>query len=87
MADFFSNYGRTLEAPASKGFDITPHDTNALPVATRAVYIGGAGNLVCRFVGSDADVTFSAVPAGTILPIRAGYVRATSTATLMIGLA
>jgi hypothetical protein len=74
-------------APAIKAAAITP-DTNAdLPGGTcRGVYVGGAGTVVAILGGDESAVTFSAVPAGCVLPIRARRILATSTATLMIAL-
>jgi hypothetical protein len=68
------------------GFAITPHDTNPLTKSTRAIYVGGAGNIVLVTSGGDT-LTFTAVPVGTILPVEAKIVKATSTtATLLVGL-
>lgn len=53
----------------------------------RALYVGGTGNVVCRLIGSTADVTFSAVPVGTVLPISLKKVTQNgTTATLMVAL-
>lgn len=68
------------------GFAITPHDTNALTASTRAIYVGGAGNIVLVTSGGDT-LTLMAVPVGTVLPIEAKVVKATSTtATNLVGL-
>ncbi|HEY3495268.1 MAG TPA: hypothetical protein VGK73_11305 [Polyangiaceae bacterium] len=50
----------------------------------RAVYVGGAGNLSVRMAGG-STVVFTAVPAGTLLPISISrVVRATTTATTIL---
>lgn len=86
MSDPFKDASLSAESPASNAYAISPHVSNELPFVTRAVYIGGAGNITGRLVGDSADVTFTNVVAGTILPVRFRFIRTTSTATLMIGL-
>jgi hypothetical protein len=50
-----------------------------------ALYVGGVGDVEVRTVGG-TTLTFTAVPAGTILPIRCDQVRAATTATNIVGL-
>lgn len=72
---------------ARNAVTITPHATNAIAPIPDQVYVGGTGDITCRLMGDSADVVFKAVPVGTLLPIRAQYIRVTgTTATLMIGL-
>lgn len=72
--------------PASNGEAITKHDTNTLVAVSRALYVGGAGDVAVVMLGGQS-LTFSAVPAGTILPIRVTQVKSTgTTATLILGL-
>lgn len=73
--------------PARGAVAITPHDTNAQPIGLRGIYVGGTGDIVARAVDSSADVTFKSCPVGLIIPIKAQYIRNTSTtATLLVGL-
>lgn len=86
MADEFQTYQTGLTSPAEAGAPITPSDATALPYATRAIYVGGAGNLRLTLVGGDT-ITLQAVAAGMIYPLRASHVRATgTTATALVGL-
>lgn len=62
---------------------ITPSNSTDLDVLTRAVYVGGAGNLVA--VDADGNTcTFTGVPAGSILPIRVRRINSTSTTATSI---
>ena len=63
---------------------VTTSDT-APNVFTR-IYVGGTGNVKVTTENGDV-VTFSAVPVGTIIPIRTSLIWATgTTATLIVGL-
>lgn len=84
MADKFASTSDMQTAPARNASAVTPHDSNALANVAKALYIGGAGQVVCRLVGDSADVTFVGLAAGTILPVRAAYVRATNTTATSI---
>jgi hypothetical protein len=73
---------------ASHGFAITPHATNPLEQVTRALWVGGAGNIAVRFRDGSADVTIVGVPAGMVLDFAVTHVRAAgTTATNIVGLA
>jgi len=75
-----------LDSPASSGVAVTPDNSNDLAYVTRGVYVGGSGDLKVDLAAS-GTVTFTAVQAGTLLPVRAKRVYATgTTATLIIAL-
>lgn len=84
--DNFSTY-TLLAGQYANAAVVTPSDTLDLATSARALYVGGAGNVTLDTVGGQAAVLVSAIPAGTVLPIRAQRVRATGTnATLIVAL-
>jgi hypothetical protein len=86
MADDFLTHETSLTSPAVGADVIVPNDTVALPKATRAIYVGTAGNLRVQFVAGDV-VTLTNVQAGVIYPLRAVLVLATgTTASGLVGL-
>ena len=86
MPDQHSGFVEGLTSPADNAAAVTPSDSTDLAFTSRALYVGGAGNIVCTMLGG-GDVTFTAVPAGMILPIRVTRVKSTSTtATSIINL-
>ena len=73
-------------SPADGAEAVTKSDATDLTYITRGLYVGGTGDVKVVMQSGD-QVTFSAVPAGTILPIRCSRVLSTgTTATLMIAL-
>lgn len=64
--------------PAEDAVAVTPSDSTNLTNAARALYIGGAGNIVVVTAGGSV-ITFSNVQSGSILPVRATRVNATNT--------
>lgn len=79
MADAFSSNEAGLDSPAFNAAAVTPNDSTDLTNTARALYIGGAGDVVVDMVGSGSTITFAGLAAGTILPVRAARVRSTST--------
>ncbi len=73
-------------APAQGASLLTTSDDTNLTKEARALYIGGAGDVRLLTRESD-DVVFSAVPAGSILPVYTQRVYDTNTtATLIVAL-
>jgi len=87
MADNFANHPPSeLSAPAKSAAAITASDATDITDTPRAIYVGGAGNIAAVMATGEV-VTFTAVPAGTILPIRVKRINATNTtATAMVAL-
>lgn len=83
MADPFAAYSASLDGPAIGGVAVTPHDTNELSSYSRALYVGGSGNLTV-VMADGSTVLFNSVPAGTLLPIRCKIVKSTGTAATLI---
>ncbi len=77
--DHFTKFNSQLDSPARKAVVVTPHNTNELTNTTRALYIGGAGNVEVILAGDTSSVIFYSVPAGTFLPLRVKQVRAAGT--------
>jgi hypothetical protein len=72
--------------PASGMISVTPSDSINLTTEARAIYVGGAGNLAV-IMKDGTTGTFTNVPAGYPLPIRATRILATgTTATGIIAL-
>ena len=87
MADAFSGGVDSVIAPATRAVAVVPHDVNALADIPKALFVGSGGHLVLRGAGGGADVVFKNVADGTVLPVRAQFVRATgTTAADIVGL-
>lgn len=76
MADIFSGHSNGLSSPAAQAATVTPNDGADLPTASRALYVGTAGNLSVVTVGGS---TVTLVGASGWMPVRAARVLATGT--------
>ncbi len=83
-ADPYSYVSDPITAPAENAVAVTPHNSTDLVTATRALWIGGAGNISVEMVGGQSAVVFVGIQAGTILPIRVTRVNSTSTTATSI---
>ena len=71
--------------PCSVLLPANAHATNPLTNGRpRVLYCTVAGNLVCSFDGGVTEVTIP-VAVNSWLPIRPTHIRATSTATVLLG--
>lgn len=84
MADYFSNFSKTLDSPADRHFSIVPDDQADLAIQPRALRANGAGDIALRD-GEGNTVTYT-VNAGEVLAFRPVRVLATgTTATGLVG--
>ena len=83
MTDVFQSLSSGLDSPAGNAAELTPADGANLATFSRALYIGGGGNVRVTMVGGQT-VTFSNVAPGTMLPIRVSRLWATGTTATLI---
>ena len=77
----------TPESPAKDARAVTPADGSDLPDGIcKSLYVGGTGAIALDTALGNT-VTFSGIPAGTILPVQVKRVRSTgTTATSIVAL-
>jgi hypothetical protein len=87
MADSFLGVPNTyLSGPYTRAVVLTKDDEDVIET-TRALYVGGTGNINVTMAGDGVACLISAIPAGAILPIRITQLLSTSTtATLVVAL-
>lgn len=86
MPDNFATEYANLVSPAIAAVAVTPSDSTDLADTTRALYVGGDGN-VSAIMRSGQTVLFTGVKGGVIYPFRVNRVRATrTTATGIVAL-
>ena len=73
----------TVVASATSSVAVSKSDSTLIEF--QALYIGGAGNVVIQHVPG-TSVTYTAVPAGTILPVAGTRVMDASTATSIVAM-
>jgi hypothetical protein len=88
QTDPFASFTNSPTSQCTHWSAITPTDGVTLTTVPKALWVGGAGNI--NMIGKDAPagatgVTWSGIPAGTLLSARPRQVNATlTTATLIV---
>lgn len=78
------NSGTNATVPAAWGDSITP-STEVMARQCRAVYVGVAGHLVVRHVGTTGFSTYENVAAGAPFPVQADMIMAYSSTAATAG--
>ena len=78
IVDPYQTYAAGPTSPIAGGFDVTPDDAVDLPILTRALLIGSAGDVVVDFADG-TTLTLPNLSEGVVYPIRVSRVRATGT--------
>ena len=84
MADRYNVGSSGLTGSATRSASVSPNDGADLSNVTRAIWVGGAGNLAVMLLEDSAAVTFVGVAAGTLLPLRVKRVMSTNTTATSI---
>lgn len=76
-----------VKSPARAPFEVTPDDNNDLAIIPKSIYVGGTGTIKLIGDTGTSNCSFVAIPAGTILPVRARRIFSTgTTATNIVAL-
>jgi hypothetical protein len=78
-----ANKSNNVVDPASNAAAVTPNDSTDLAVTSRALFVGGAGNIAVTMAGGQS-ITFTGVTAGAVLPIRVSRILSTGTTATSI---
>ncbi|MBX5206701.1 hypothetical protein [Rhizobium sp. NZLR11] len=73
-----SNRSNNVVDPGSNAAVVTPNDSTDLGFTSRALFVGGAGNIAVTMAGGQS-LTFTGVVAGAVLPIRVSRILVTGT--------
>lgn len=79
VKDNYAAQGKTVDSVITRALPVTTHNTNPLSEVSRAIWIGGAGNIKVKLKGDIEPVTFKNVAGGTLLPLRVQHVYTTGT--------
>ncbi|TPE47234.1 spike base protein, RCAP_Rcc01079 family [Amaricoccus solimangrovi] len=85
MPDHFVSHEDDFLGVPRHSFDIDPAESEALPFVTRSIWVGNGGTMVVRHVGDTEDRTMLNVPSGVEFLGCFTHVRATSTASDLVG--
>lgn len=89
MADRFGKQYANIDSIAFDAFAIEANDSVTFDQPTRALYVGETGNVhveMLSYDGSNTEITFAGVQAGSTLNIRVQKVFANTTANSIVGL-
>jgi len=75
---------RDPSSPAIQAAPLTKSDANVIDPPTKAIYVGGAGDVTVLMADDSTPVTFAGVQAGTLLPIRIQKLMSTGTAATSV---
>lgn len=85
--DPFAQFQPELAAPGSGHYPVTPSNTTDFPIAFRAIWVGGAGDVAIVANGDTTAVVYVGALAGSIIPMRGKRVNVTgTTATNLVGM-
>lgn len=86
ITDPYQYHAGGVSAPLTGGFAATPDDAADLPVLTRALMVGGGGDLAA-VLKDGSTVTLPELAPGVVYPVRVARVLATGTsASGIVGL-
>lgn len=79
MTDLLHDQQDTVLTPSRRPCPVLPHDSDALPLVPKGLYVGIGGDVTLRGVDAEIDVTYRNLPDASYIAVRASHVRATGT--------